>query len=466
MPDLSWLETLILIYFLIVNTFYGLVLLAAGSELTREQREIVWDTGWRILGAKTYPRISIVAPAYNEEASVVDAVKALLGHHYPEIEVVVVDDGSKDRTLEVLRENFHLVEVPPIYDKTIKTAELLHLYHSSRYPQLKVVAKANGGKADALNLGLQIAGGDLLCVIDADTLLEPEALLKLLRPFLESDQVVAAGGSICAVNGSEVSPSRVVSPAVPRSFLPGVQTVEYLRAFLLGRLGLNRWGANLIISGAFGLFRRDAVLATGGYAADTVGEDMELVVRLRRHGLDNNGPHEVVFIPDPVAWTEVPTSWKVLGRQRDRWQRGLCDSLWRHAKLALRPRYGAVGWIGYPYQLVVELISPLVEALGWLLLVLSLLFGDVNTPFAIQFLLVAYGYGLVLTVLAIAMEQSCFPRRHKLRDLLWLLWWGLVEPIGFRQFLVYHRLMGIINWFRGKHSWGKMERTGFRKTGA
>ena len=455
-------EECILLYFLLVNSFYALVLLGAGAEMRRHQRETFREQPQRLLGARIYPRISILSPAHNEESTIADSVRALLNHHYPEIEVVVVDDGSKDGTLEVLRDTFQLYEVEPSCDRALPHQPLQKLYLSRQYPNLKVASKANGGKSDALNLGVLLASGELTCVVDADTLLEPDALQKLVRPFLFRADVLAAGGSLRVVNGSRVEQSRVVEVCTPRAWLTGIQAVEYVRAFFLGRLGLNRLGGNLIISGAFGLFRRASILEAGGYSTKTVGEDMELVVRSRKLAMERGQPSWVAFVPDPVAWTEAPSSRQVLHRQRDRWQRGLADSLWQHRNLFLNPAYGAMGLISYPYQLFIELLSPMVEALGWLLLVVGLLSGQFNSEFALGFWLAAYGYGLLLTLLALMLEQACFPAQRRPREVVWLVVWALAESIGYRQLTTWARLQGTGRWFLGKSDWGRMERVGFR----
>ena len=333
------------------------------------------------------------------------------------------------------------------------------LYRSRSYPSLIVIDKENGGKADALNAGLNAATGELVCAMDADTLVEPDAMQRLVRPFLTSDDVVAAGGTILVLNDATVEGGRIVA-RTPRRFLPGIQTVEYLRAFLFGRLGFNRLGGNLIISGAFGLFRREAILAVGGYQHDTVGEDMELVLRLRRVGVEQDGPSRVEFVPDPVAWTEVPESRRVLGRQRDRWHRGLADVLWRHRRLLFNPRYGPMGMVVFPYFVFVELLAPIVEVIGLLGLVLGLLLGAVDGAFAVLFFLVAYGYGLVLTVLTVLLEGFIFGRYARRWDRLLLLGWALLENLGYRQLTVMWRLIGLVKYLRGRRDWGLMERTG------
>jgi cellulose synthase/poly-beta-1,6-N-acetylglucosamine synthase-like glycosyltransferase len=404
----------------------------------------------------------MLAPAYNEAATIVESLRAILSLHYPNLEVVVVNDGSKDETVRVLVDHFDLVPVYPAYPQRIPCRPVRALYYSRTYPHLVVVDKENGGKADALNAALNLATGTLVCAMDADTLIESDALQRMVRPFLQGDDVLAAGGTIRIVNGSEARDGRVVRTKAPRRPVPGVQVVEYLRACLFGRLGWNRLGGNLIISGAFGLFDRDAVLAAGGYLHDTVGEDMELVLRLRRLAYDQGASRKrVAFVPDPVAWTEAPETLRVLGRQRDRWQRGLADTLWRHRAVCFNPRYGAMGLVVFPYFTLVELLAPVVEAMGLIGLVAGLALGAVDTSFAVLFFLTAYGLGLILTVATLVLEEVSYHRYDRLRDLALLLAWALLENLGYRQVTVAWRLRGIYQYLRGRTDWGAMERQGF-----
>jgi cellulose synthase/poly-beta-1,6-N-acetylglucosamine synthase-like glycosyltransferase len=457
------LQWFVLGYFLVVNAFLILLLAMAAIDL-RRQRLDVWQEGrWRLLGSDVAPVISILAPAHNEEATVTESIRSLLTLRYPSLEVVLVNDGSSDATLDVLKRDFDLVAVhaAPIR-RRIDTQPIRGLYRSKRTPALVVVDKENGGKADALNAGLVVATGELACAIDADTIVEPDALQRMIRPFLLDDNVVAAGGTLRVVNGAEVRAGRVVKERAPRRFLPGVQAVEYLRAFLAGRVGWNRLGGNLIISGAFGLFRREPMIAAGGYRHDTVGEDMELVVRMRRLARERGGPELIVFVPDPVAWTEVPRRLRILGRQRDRWHRGLADVIERHRGVILNPRYGAMGLVVAPYFLFVELLAPVVELVGVLVTVVGLILGLVDVEFALLFLLVVYGLGLVLTALTLALEEWTFCGYGGLRDRLMLLLFGALESFGYRQLTAFWRLRGLVRHWRGHGDWGAMEREGFR----
>ena len=457
------LESAVLVYFLFVNGFYAILLGAASREMMRHVRSVRGELRARLLGSSAVPRISILAPAYNEEATIEDSVRSLLALYYPNLEIVVVNDGSRDETVAVLTERFELVAMPSVLEARVSTKAVRRLYRSRTHPNLVVVDKENGGKADALNVALNLASGDLVCAIDADTIIEPDALQRLVRPFLASDTVIAAGGTIRVANGSLIRHGRIIETNAPRHLLAGFQVIEYLRAFLFGRLGWNRLGGNLIISGAFGLFDRDAVLDIGGYAHDTVGEDMELVIRLRRRGYETDGRSDVDFVPDPVAWTEVPESLRVLSRQRDRWHRGLCDVLWRHRDVLFNRKYGSMGLVAFPYFVFVELFSPVVEALGLISGVIGLAFGLVNVQFAMLYFLVAYGLGMLLSLLTLLLEELSFQRYQGIRDRLVLIAWAILENVGYRQLTVAWRLQGIWKYLRGRKDWGAMERRGLNR---
>lgn len=449
--------------FLIVSHAYQSLLLAAAAVEIRAHRHVTWqERRHRILSSPAAPRISVLAPAYNEERTIAQSMRALLTLSYPDLEVVVVNDGSTDATLQVLRDDFALVPVASLRPSAVATAPVRGVWRSRTHPGLIVVDKVNGGgKADALNAALNTASGELVCAIDVDTLIEPDALLRIVRPFLRGEEVVAVGGTVGVINGSVVRDGRVRQPRAPRRLLAGVQCVEYLRAFLFGRLGWNRLGGNLIVSGAFGLFRREAVLGVGGYVAETVGEDLELVAAVRRRGVETGEAARVAFAPDPVAWTEVPETLASLRGQRGRWHRGLTDVLARHRRMIANPRYGRLGLLVMPYFTLVELLGPVVEAAGLVALVVALALGAVNWPFAVVFVLVAYAWGMVLSLTAVVIEHAAGTRYPRPRDKALLALWAGVESFGYRQLTVWWRLRGLVDHFRGASSWGTMERRGF-----
>jgi len=448
-------------YFVLLLVSYGTLVTAALWELIGHVLRVRGESRQWVLGSAVSPSISILAPAYHEEATIAESVTALLALHYANLEVVVINDGSPDRTLEVLRDRFALVPVHTIVWRRLDTKPVRRLYRSKTHPNLVVVDKVNGGKADALNVGLNLATGDLVCVIDADTIVDADALPRLARPFLADAATIATGGMIRVANGSQVSGGRVLEVKAPRNPLAGMQVSEYLRAFLFGRLGWNELGGTLIISGAFGLFHREAMIACSGYTHDTVGEDMELVLKLRRRAYEAGQRHRVIFVPDAVAWTEVPETVAVLGRQRDRWHRGLADVLWRHRHLIGNPKYGAMGLVGLPYFLIVELLAPVTELLGWVALVVWVLMGALNAKVALLLFAIAYGLNAIHGTLAVLADELSFPRYHRTRDRLIVIGWSMLETFGYRQVTVLWRVRGLWKFMRGRTDWGKMERRGF-----
>jgi cellulose synthase/poly-beta-1,6-N-acetylglucosamine synthase-like glycosyltransferase len=328
-----------------------------------------------------------------------------------------------------------------------------------------VIDKANGGKADALNAGLNLSLYPLFCAIDTDSILESDALLRLVRPFIEAPGVtIAAGGVIRVANGCDIRAGRVREVRLARRFLPVVQIVEYLRAFLFGRMGWSGSNSLLIISGAFGLFDKKAAVVVGGYATDTVGEDMELVVRMHRHLHDRNQPYRVGFVPDAICWTEVPESLRVLRRQRTRWQRGLIDTLWRHRGMIGRPKYGTVGLVSLPGFVLFEMLSPLVEFSGYLLLPFLYWSGLFNLSYAVTLLTLSLLYGVLVSVLAVLLDDIAFRRFPRFGDVAVLLGATVLENLGYRQLTVWWRVRAFSEFWRGDLSWGVMERRGVRTT--
>ena len=449
-------------YMLLLNTGYAILLCLAVVELA-SQWHLASDrqTGAE-LASRALPPISVMVPAYNEESTIVPSVISFLTLEYAQHDVIVVNDGSRDTTLQVLIDHFDLYEVPPVVQVRLATAKVRAYYRSHRFSRLMVVDKENGGKADSLNSALNVARHPYVLAVDADTLIEPDALIRLSRPFMLGRQVAAIGGTVRVANGCQVSLGRVLNPRVDNRLLPGVQTVEYLRAFLFGRLGFNRLGGNLIISGAFGLFSRAHMLAIGGYAHGNVTEDMDLVVRLHAWLREHNDPAIVTFIPDPVAWTEVPTSLAVLGRQRERWHRGLISTMWSHRDMLFNHRLGAVGMVTFPFFFIGEMLAPLVELVGYLMVAVAMTTGQFDSRFALMFLAVSMGFGTLLSFWAVLLEQLTFRRYTHQNDVWRLLLFAVLENVGYRQLTAWWRLKAFVNYARGDRGWGTMVREGFR----
>ncbi len=459
--SLWWADHIVLVYFLVINSFYALLLILSIPELWEHWRLADNEHLQRLLVSDGLPPLSILVPAHNEEVTITPSLMSFLTLEYPHFEVVLVNDGSTDGTLSVLVQEFDLYQVPAPYPTLIQTQRVYGVYRSRRHAKLVVIDKANGGKADSLNAALNAARHPYVLAVDADTLIEHDALLRLARPFLLGANVAAVGGTVRVANACDISMGRVTTARVDRRWLPGCQVVEYLRAFLFGRLGWNRLGGSLIISGAFGMFRRDYLLKIDGYRTGNVTEDMDLVVRLHQYLYDNGIKADMPFIPDPVAWTEVPTSIKVLGRQRERWHRGLLATVITHRKLIFNRKYGAVGMVSFPFFVFGELLAPVVELFGYVFTAIGLWLHAVNWDFAILFAVVAIGYGSLLSFWAVLLEDLSFRKYQSRWDFLRLVTFALVEGIGFRQMTVYFRLQAFWKYYKGVESWGTMTREGF-----
>lgn len=458
---LLWIDHGIIVYFLVLNSFYALLLLLAIPELMEHWRISDDENLGLLRGAEVIPPISVLVPAYNEQSTIVPSVLSFLTLEYPHLEVVVVNDGSTDRTMELLIAAYELYETPAAYPHVVPTAEVRGYYRSRVYSKLTCLDKANGGKGDSLNAALNAARFRYVLAVDADTLVERDALLRLARPLLLGEPVAAVGGTVRVVNGSTVTHGIVIVPRVDSRWLPGIQTVEYLRAFLFGRLGWNRLGGSLIISGAFGLFKQEHLQAIGGYDTGSVTEDMDIVVRLHKHLRATGSSDTVQFIPDPVAWTEVPATIRGLYRQRERWHRGLIATLIAHKDVCFNPRHGRLGFVAYPFFFFGEMLAPAIEVLGYAAFGFSVLLGIADPEFALLFVAVSVGFGLLLSLWATVLEEVSFRRYPSLRDFFLLVWFSVIESVGYRQLTVLFRLQAYWKYLKGDRRWGAMEREGF-----
>lgn len=452
---------IVLAYFTLLNITYLLTTLAAFRVIQRYTERLKSFQSVQLLSAAGSPPITIVGAAYNEQATVVEAVKSLLNLEYPSYRICIVNDGSKDDTLAVMRAAYDMHPVDMFPTGRIPTKPVRGVYRSRSHPYLFVVDKENGGAADARNAGFNYARTPLVCVIDADSLLERDSLLRIARPFLEDRDTVAAGGIIRVINGCTVESGFVNDIRLPRNLLARFQVLEYLRAFLSARVGWDALEANFLVSGAFGVFRRDLLVEANGYDPTTIGEDMELTLRIQRTQHERKARHRVEFIPDPVCWTEVPETIRVLGRQRDRWHRGLLQVFERHRDMVGNPKYGRLGMLAMPYLFFLELYGPIIEALGYVAFLISIVVGIASGVYILAFTALAFGFGMALSISAIALEELIFRRYARFTDLLQLFVLAAVEAFGYRQFNTYWRIRGTISFFRGVNTWGTMERRGF-----
>jgi cellulose synthase/poly-beta-1,6-N-acetylglucosamine synthase-like glycosyltransferase len=455
-------------YSITINLIY-LALLGLSYFNVKQQLKL-----WRIKSLsllfkpKMLPTISIIAPAYNEEKTIIESANSLLNLKYPDYELVIVNDGSKDRTLEVLINYFDLMRVDYVFDYKLSTMPIRGVYLNRSIPKLIVVDKDNGGKADSLNAGINISNKEYFCGIDADSLLEDDALLKLASLTLDYGlETPALGGNIFPINGCTVERGQIESFRIPDNKLARFQTIEYIRAFMAGRLGWAFTNSLLIISGAFGLFRKERVISVGGYltssgkyAKDTVGEDMELVVRISRLMRELGQKYRICYAFNANCWTEVPEDLKSLKKQRYRWHKGLIDIITFHKTMLFNPRYGRTGIVAMPYFLIFEMIGPLLESLGYIMVITAFILGLLNPQIALLLFISTILMGVLVSIssLLIAEKDNAY---FKLRDLLTLIIYAVIENFGPRQLFSLWRVGGYFNLLKKPSGWDKPLRRGF-----
>ena len=412
------------------------------------------------------PEIAIIAPAFNESKTIIDNVRTLLSLYYNNFEVILVNDGSTDDTFKNITEEYELTKVNYYFDYHIPCEKIRGVYKSKNpsFKRLTVIDKKNGGKADSLNAGINICQSPLFISVDADSIIETDSILKLVKPFLEEKdrKVIGAGGVIRIVNSCEIEGGHIREIHLPGQMLPRLQVLEYTRAFLLGRMAWSQLDGLMLISGAMGIFDRETVIKSGGYSIKTVGEDMELVVRMRRRMAEEGVKYEVTYIPDPLCWTQVPSDIKSLQEQRTRWTRGLVESLWTHRKIFFNKTYGRLGLLGYPYWFFFEWLAPLIAFSGFICSIFLVVTNAINWPFYLLLFLFVYTFAVSVSIWAILFEEITYHKYKKKRDVLKLLIAALLEPF-FYPMHTYFAVRGNLEALRRKKGWGKVERKGFEK---
>lgn len=461
-------EAIFLVYAITIFLVYFFLSILSGKELLKYYYSEKITNYDAILSSPFAPTISIIAPAYNESVTIVENIRALLSLYYPNFEIIIVNDGSKDDTLIKTIQAYELEKVPYIIDYKIECKEIVDIYKSKKkaFNNLTIINKLNGGKADALNAGINIAKGQYYIAIDVDSIIDPYALQKLVLPFLTSTdtRVIATGGVIRIANSCKIKDGQLIEINVPDDYLPRCQVIEYNRAFLLGRLAWSRLDGLLLISGALGLFDKEIAIACGGYYPKTVGEDMEIVVRMRKYMARRNEKYRVAYIPEPLCWTEAPSSLKILGSQRNRWTRGTIDTIFLHSDLFFNPKFGVMGMLAFPYWVFFEWLAPIIETLGMLYFVLLAIFGFPNWIFFSVMFFFVYFFSISFSSYAILYDHLVFHRYTKKRMLLKLLVTSWLEPFFYHPMVTWWALRGNWDYFvRKKKAWGKMTREGFSK---
>jgi len=457
-------QTFMLVY--AVTLSFGYLFLAVLSAW--EMREHIFKNRFidydYILSSPFAPGVSLIAPAYNEGLTIIDNIKSLLSIMYNNFEVIVINDGSKDDTLEKMISAFGLVRVDYDLRNALDTKPVRGVYKSTNraFKKLIVIDKVNGGKADALNVGLNVSNKELVACIDVDCIIEPDALLKMVKPFLENPtEVIASGGVVRIANSCVVEEGRLVEVRLPEKLIARFQVLEYIRAFLLGRMAWSRLNGLLLISGAFGLFKRDIAVKAGGYNHKTVGEDMELVMKMRIYMQEQNRKYKVAFIPDPLCWTEAPAHYNILQRQRNRWARGTYECLKIHRKIFFNPKYGVMGMVSYPFWFFFEWLAPIIEFAGFLLFVGLAIVGMIDWMFFFLILGSGYAFSVFISMFALLTEEMSFFKYTQKRDILKMILTAMIEPFWFHPRVVWWSLQGNLDLIKGKKTWGEMTREGF-----
>jgi cellulose synthase/poly-beta-1,6-N-acetylglucosamine synthase-like glycosyltransferase len=461
--ELAYFSLLVTGYFVAVNTIYLLQMLVAWRAVRRRLRTVALEDFRDMRESGLAPPISIIVPAHNEGRTILESVHSLLALRYPKLEVVVVNDGSGDDTLELLIAEFGLRLTPRVYWQRIRSKPVRGIYWSPAYPGLWVLDKVNGRKADAVNAGINLASAPYVCVMDGDSVLEGDAMAAIMNAIVPCPaETVAAGGTVRIANGCAVGRAGVTRVRTPRSFLGTSQVLEYLRAFLFGRMAWSELGSLMIVSGAFGVFRKDVVVEIGGFRHDTVGEDIDLVVRMHRHLRVAGRRYRVAFVPDPVCWTECPETLGGLRNQRERWQRGLGETLNHNREMLANRRFGRIGLLAMPYLMVFEYLAPLLEVAGFAILPVGWALGLLDGSLFLLFVCAALVYGVCLSLATLLLEELSFRRYREPRDLLRLTGAAVLENVGLRQLHSWWRLVALITWRGRPQTWGSAPRQGFQ----
>lgn len=466
---LEVIHYLFFIYSIVAIGSYLLLAAISAVETVEYKRKNSFVNYKEIMSSNISPSISIIAPAYNESLNIVENVRSLLSNHYVNYDVIIVNDGSKDDSLEKLIDVYDLVPVNYLINEQIPTKPLRKGIYKSTNPafeKLIIVDKENGGKSDALNMGLNISNSKYVACIDVDCLLLEDSLQKMIKPFLEitDRRVIAAGGVIRISNSCVVKDGKLHDVNFPKKLLEQGQILEYIRAFLLGRMAWSRLNGLLVISGAFGLFDKKIAIRVGGYDTKTVGEDMELVVRMRGHMEELKKKYKVAYIPDPLCWTEAPDNYKIFISQRNRWTRGTIETLRRHRKIGFNPKYKALGMLSYPYWFFFERLAPVIEVVGLFYFGILILFNLVRWDYSFAFITLAYLFTVFFSLIALVTEELTYHQYKKKGTGFRLLRIAFLEPIVTHPFILYAAIRGNIDYyFNKKKKWGEMTRKGMTK---
>lgn len=444
MPWTFWVDSLFLWYFSIINGFYTFVLILGMLRTYFRQKELSVEDFTNILQSNSLPEICFIIPMYNEAENITRTLQSILHLTYRYKTVIAVNDGSTDNTLEVLKRDFELLPVPVHHPQKLETAKIRAAYRSKTHPEVFILDKEHRGKFDALNAGLNACEHPFFIVADADSFIDDGMFETLIRPLLFDPETVGIGATIRIRNGCTLRFNKIDTRGFPDSYLAGMQGTEYLRSFLM-RQGWDWIGGNFLIAGAFSVFSTPLIQNLGGFA-ETIAEDVEIVLRIHRAMREAKQPYKIVYLPDPVSWTEGPSTVSSLGKQRIRWHFGLLESIWFHLRVYSRPKYGLFGTIIVPFMVWGEALEPIMELLGYLYIVFAWYFGVLNVPFVILFILFSIGFTFFYSIICLLIEELSFRTYPSLRSLFFLCASCLVENFGYRQMNLFWKLRAYLRF--------------------
>lgn len=453
---LNTINTFFIIYLLIYSTYLFISVLVGAIQLYKKEQMVFIKNE---LQHDYYVPVSILVPAYNEEVTIVDSINSLVDLDYRLYEIIIIDDGSKDRTIENLIQAFQFVKIDRPIRMSLPCAPLRCVYEAKvKGVSITLISKENGGKGDSLNMGINVSKFPYFICIDADSMLQKDSLEKIVQPVMKEEDIVAVGGLIKIAQGVKIEKGIVKSYHLPSNPIVCMQIVEYDRSFLSSRIFMDLFNGNLIISGAFGLFKKDIVIACGGYDSHTLGEDMELVVKLHVFCRNNMIKYKIRYEPNAICWSQAPESLKDLANQRRRWHLGLFQSMLKHYRIFCNFRFGFVSIVSYMYYLFYELLSPFIEVAGIITIVLSCMFGFINIPFMIVFFLCYSIYGMILTMTAFFQRIYTIHFRISIIDIIKAILSCFFEFVFFRYVLSFVRLTAFFSYHQKKHDWGTIQR--------
>lgn len=448
---------------IVLSIIYIIQLLVSLSRVKSDHNKQYSNDFKRYVDSENLLPISLIIPAYNEQENIVQNVRSLMKINYPKFEIIVVNDGSTDKTRQLIIDSFNMHPIESSSRMIIPTKKVDGIYFSKSYPNLLFVDKENGGKSDALNAGINASSYPLFTCLDADSRIEKDALLKLSVDFIKDSRTVCAGGIVRIANGSKIVDGEFKGFSMPEHLVERFQIVEYYRSFLSGRVFWSATNSILIVSGAFGLFRKQTVIDIGGYKTDTIGEDMEIIVNIHHYMKKHKQKYKIIFDEEAVCWTQGPMSIRDIRSQRRRWQVGLMDTLIRHRSMFLNPRYGFVGLFSIPYNWIFELFGALIETIGYFLIPFSLIMGELNIFFFITYFLLAVLLGIILSEGSLVLEQQTHKITMSVKQSIAISLYSLLENFGYRQMISLFRVEGIIKYRKLRKSWGKIKRKEFEQ---